>query len=56
MLDNICEFSLLRFNLVMLDNICEFNLLRFNLVMLDNICEFKLVKTWFKAFFCLEYR
>ena len=56
MLDNICEFSLLRFNLVMLDNICEFNLLRFNLVMLDNICEFKLVRTWFKAFFWLEYR
>ena len=56
MLDNICEFSLLRFNLVMLDNICEFNLLRFNLVMLDNICEFKLVGTWVKAFFCLEYR
>ena len=56
MLDNICEFSLLRFNLVMLDNICEFNLLRFNLVMHDNICEFKLVGTWVKAFFCLEYR
>ena len=55
MLDNICEFSLLRFNLVMLDNICEFNLLRFNLVMLDNICEFKLVGTCVKAFFYLEY-
>ena len=56
MLDNICEFNLWRFNLVMLDNICEFNLLRFNLVMLDNICEFKLVGTCVKAFFCLEYR
>ena len=35
----------------MLDNICEFKLLRFNLVMLDNICEFKLVGTSVKAFF-----
>ena len=40
----------------MLDNICEFNLVRINLVMLDNICEFKLVGTCVKAFFCLEYR